>query len=342
MMNQHERNVVLIVGATGSLGKSVVAEFQRRGTRLRLVGRSLESFEQAGFRSDEKTAITGGECTQKMELIVCKDVTDRNAWSDRWFRDVKLAVCVARPRALKARDYVSYTAMIQNLSDLVCANSVPNLMMLGRPYVEEYPFGMTPSMLVVQCAEKQARERFRVTDSSRLTIVRIAEMSEFGYLLELARITRIWFCVWGKEPKLQPMSARDFATAVAVYAKQDANMPELLIGGPQVLTWSELGASISEALGKQLFIISVPMIFFKVWIGVLCLAKSLLPFLEGFENILKVMSIPMIANCTNDDFECIGDDRLDAFLRAHAVAGHATWKKRIFMSWNRAAKPKNE
>ena len=168
-------------------------------------------------------------------------------------------------------------------------------------------------------------------------------MSEFGHILELTSITRLWFCAWGKDPNHQPISSRDFATGVAAFAAKDNSSPELLLGGPQVLTWSELSVLISEALGKQIIVISLAIIFYKVWVGVVGLTKSLLPFLEGFENVLKISTIPMISNCTNDEFECVGMDHADAHLRAQAAAGRATYvKERIVLPWHKTAKTKKD
>jgi len=329
-----ERNTVLIVGATGSLGKPLVAEFQARGIPLRLVGRSEESFTQAGYEQPSQTS-------ERLELVVCRDVTDRTAWSDTWFRDVRLVVCVARPRGLKAGDLMQYAATIDNLCDAVCINNVPRLILLGLPYFEgSPPFGLSSSMTVIARAEEHARERFQRSDcSSQLTISRINEMSEMGHLLEIARTLHFWPRVFGRDTKLQPVSARDFALAVATFSEQDHydNKPELLIGGPQVVTWSELGNSISKAIGKRLVVVPLPLMILQVWIGFIRLAKWLVPFLQVFESILQIATIPMILNTTSNEFESIGSDRLDDYLvdRARAGEGEDWLHKRIRLSRER-------
>lgn len=80
------RDTVLIVGATGSIGIPIVAELLRRGHKLRLFGRSKESFTRAGY--------LGGK---SIDIVICKDVTDPTNYRDTWFTDVTCLLCVARP-----------------------------------------------------------------------------------------------------------------------------------------------------------------------------------------------------------------------------------------------------
>ena len=320
-----QRNVVLIVGATGALGTPLVAELRRRGTPLRLLGRSRESFLQSGFLNDNDA-----EMTERLDLVVCEDVTDRNAWSDDWFKDVKIVLCVARPRAMKAGEHEAYAAMIRNLTDMVCNNNVPRLMIHGLPYVREYVLGEPAGVLMDQQSLKLARERVNHSTCSNLTISHMsADMSGIGSLLRLARTTRIWLCAWGRDPKMQPVSERDYATAVASFADSNDTKPELLVGGPQVLTWRELGKSISNAIGKQLFVISLPLFVFKVLIGVIGIAKRLLPFMERIEYILKVVAVPMISDLTNDEFVHVGSDTVDAHLRSSAAVEETAYVHKI-------------
>jgi hypothetical protein len=256
---------------------------------------------------------------------------------------VKLVVCMARPRGAKPEDYIPYVHMIRNLSNAVCVNKVPCMLMHGLPYLDKLVLGETPSFSQLRLVEKMARERFPLAASSsnnkddknsaggicsQLVISRISEMSEIGFLLEASRMIRVWLCVRGLDPKLQPISARDFAVAVCDFAEKDHNchtpMQELLVGGPQIITWRELGRSISQAIGRRHFEISLPLWVFSIWIAFFGFAKFILPFLEGLENVFKYAVMPMTANTTSGEFESVGSDRIEEFLREHAASDQAT------------------
>jgi putative NADH-flavin reductase len=312
--NRCERDVVMVVGATGSLGKPIVEEFRRRGVPLRLLGRSRETFEQSGFltKGSDESAMP------KVELIIC-DLTDHNALQNCWFEDVKLLVCVARPRSLKLNDSMTFAVTIQNLSDMVCRNKVPRMIMLGHPYLEKYLFDKTPTMYQIQRAEDEAKNRFSKqsinSDFSKLTIARTGEMSEMIHLLGFSRAIHVWLCVWGCDPKHQPISAHDFAIAMYDFMEaEDSHISEYLVGGPQVLTWSEIGHSISKALGRRHIVIPLPLCFFSFWIYCFGVGKCIFPFLEGLENILKLVAMPMTSSSRNDDFITVGSDYLDDYL----------------------------
>jgi hypothetical protein len=101
----------------------------KSGIPLRILGRSRESFK-AGLTSHKGLA-----------LMVCTDVTNRGEFRDEWFLDVKAVVCVARPRAGKHGDQEAYMSLIQNLSDEVCDNGVPHMLLLSIPYLDRLLFG---------------------------------------------------------------------------------------------------------------------------------------------------------------------------------------------------------
>lgn len=321
-----ERNVVLVVGSTGSLGKAVVTELRQRGIPLRLLGRSRESFVSAGLTIEKN-----------VELVVCTDVTDFAAFHEDWFLDVKSVICVARPRWSKADDREIFAPLVQNLSEAVLTNGVPNMLLLGLPYVDRFLFGLTRNMETYRGVEMCVREIFEAQSSdksegSSLSIVRITEMSEIGALLEFARMTGLWLRITGSDPYSQPISAKDFATAVARLVQGDDKWKEeILLGGPDIISWRELGKLIEKSIGKRLFLVSLPLCVLKVMVRTLDYAGTILPFLEGLANVLKIVSIPMTANATSDKHQSVGEDRLEDYLREHAKPGVATdVQNRIF------------
>jgi hypothetical protein len=213
------------------------------------------------------------------------------------------------------------------------------MLLLGVPYVDKFLFGLTPNAESYRGVETDVRERFdaQAQDKSEgpsLSIVRIAEMSEVGHLLEFARMTGLWLCMMGYDPCMQPISARDFATAVARLLQGGGEWKEeILLGGPDIISWRQLGRLIEETIGKRLFHISIPLCILKVMVYMLNFAGMILPFLEGLANVLKLASIPMTANATSDKHERIGVDHLEDYLREHTKPGEATdVRNRIFGS----------
>lgn len=300
---------MLVVGATGSLGTVLVPELERSGIPLRILGRSRESFVKAGLDSKKD-----------VELVICADVTDRGAFRDEWFEDVKAVVCVARPRAGKPGDGEAFVSLLENLSDFVCTNRVPHMLLLGIPYMDQFLFGLTPRAEATQASEVSLRERFEAAADSELSIVRIAEMSEIGILLDMARKSRVWPCMMGYNPRVQPITARDFAAAVAgLLGDAEAKWkPQLLWGGPQVFTWRQLGSLMEDAAGKRMLFIPVPFIFWQTLIYMFQFAGMFIPVSNRMAVVLQLTGMIMTANATSDRHEKFGKDSVEAYLKEHS------------------------
>ena len=336
------RDAILIIGATGSLGVPLVAELRRRGHHLRLVGRSWESFEAAGYAGDNnKNSASARRGTPSLsessdvDLVVCKDVTSRGAFPDEWFHDVSCAICVARPRSLKEGDSASYHEMIDNISDAVRVNGVPRLLIHGIPYLDGNQFGESPTMSILKNAESSARQRFEGCDtSSTLTISRICELSEILHIIESVEMIGFFPCASGCNPLLHPVSARDFATAIADFAEDETcTMSELMVGGPQRMTWRELGQSISRSSNDSLSLRTFPLIVYKALLLFLSVLSRIFPALRGLCLSLRMIMIPMTTNTANDSFICVGSDDVDSFIQGHVGKVGDGWvHKKLFGS----------
>mmetsp|Transcript_11160 Transcript_11160/g.22838 ORF Transcript_11160/g.22838 Transcript_11160/m.22838 type:complete len:609 (+) Transcript_11160:135-1961(+) len=318
------RETTLIIGATGSLGVPLVTELRRRGHHLRLIGRSWESFVTAGYAGDND-----------VDLVVCADVTSRDAFPDEWFHDVSCVICVARPRSLKKGDSASYHEMIDNISDAVCVNGVPRLLIHGIPYLDGNQFGESPTMSILKNAESSARHRFEGCDtSSTLTISRMCELSEILHIIESVEMIGFFPCASGCNPLLHPVSARDFATAIADFAEDEAcTMSELLVGGPQRITWRALGQSISRSRQDRISLWTFPLFMYKTLIMFLSVLSRIFPALRGLCLSLRMIVIPMTANTANDSFIYIGSDDVDSFIQGQGGEVGDGWvHKKVFGS----------
>jgi hypothetical protein len=308
---KQQRDVVLVVGSTGSLGKPLVSKLRQRDVSIRLLGRSKDCLVRAGL-----------EESHNLDLVFCHDVTNRSSFLDEWFQDVHTVVCLARPRGLTSNDHATFEGLIANLSKCVCENQVPSMKMLGVPYLDQWLFEKIPSVKAIERAELTAKKIFDSSGhSSSLTIFRLAEMSEIGHMMEIANMTRLWISIHGYNPRVRPISADDFGEYGAEWVTSvDNTRSEFCIDGPQDITHTELGRSISQALGKRLFFLAIPLWIFQVLIQILHAKILILPGLEGIENVLILLGLGMTGNATSENHEITGKDRLDDFLFQHALA----------------------
>lgn len=143
----NNRDTVLVVGSTGSLGRPIVEKLlQMHRYKVRLLARSRESLEKAGYIN----RYNGMPESEDLEYVVCNDVTDRSQFLDEWFVDIISVICVARPRSLQ-HDAKDFVPMVKNLCDAVCSNKVPRLMLHGMPYIRDSPFKVeSPTMKIIQ------------------------------------------------------------------------------------------------------------------------------------------------------------------------------------------------
>lgn len=313
MSTKHKhRDVVLLIGSTGSLGGDIFRVLEERNVPLRLLGRSWESFQRAGFSKED------------LDLVVCSDVNDPAAYDASWFEDVSLVVCVARPRYPSTKaERTAYVGLVTNLSDMVCRFHVPNMLLLGAPYFDKYLLGVTPSagLGAAQQAEECAKERFSRQEVSHLTVARISEMSEAGLLLQMAQKFGVWLCIYGYNPRMGFISSHDFALAVAQFAdqKNHEHQHDLLVAGPMVVTWRELGHLVSDALGRPPYFLELPfwVTAIRILVPLLRLFGKVVPVLGKIANVLVIGSIPMTTDTISDDHVYIGSDRVEDYLREY-------------------------
>jgi hypothetical protein len=208
------------------------------------------------------------------------------------------------------------------------------MLLHGFPYLEANKMGKTPHMQVRKEAEKRAKERFDGGTSS-LTISRINEMSEIGHMLEIAQMMGCWLCAYGYNPLLHPVTARDFAKAVADFCEDHSSdhrkCEEFLVGGPRQITYKDLGRAISNVCEKPLIFVTLPLIVYRFLVWLLGFLGCVSPMLRGISYSLKVLGVAMTTNTANDKFIFVGSDTIDEYLREHAAPGKLTWvQEKVF------------
>lgn len=117
---------------------------------------------------------------------------------------------------------------------------------------------------------------------------------------------------------MHPISARDFANAVADYAEDSTLITdELLVGGPDRITWRELGNIIAQK--RDIHLVALPLAVYKLLLAFVSLASMLLPALNGLCLSMRLILIPMTTNTANDKFMYVGSDTIEAVLNANEI-----------------------
>lgn len=123
---------------------------------------------------------------------------------------------------------------------------------------------------------------------------------------------------------MHPISAHDFATSVADYAEDPSlRTKEFLVGGPDKLTWRELGMKVSEK--RHIRLVTLPLLIYKLLLMIIGLLSDAIPALKGLCLSMRLMMIPMTTNTANDEFISVGSDTIDAFLNATTFDDKNGW-----------------
>jgi hypothetical protein len=217
---------------------------------------------------------------------------------------------------MKKGDKDQFGPFAESLCDAACRNHVPRFLFLSIPYVERFVLGKTVTMKVFDSIEVKLRERI-AKSTTFLTVARLSEMSEMGHLMEMVSYLHFWPYVPGYDVQMQPISARDFGLAVVDYCKSDKAPEEYLVGGPQIVRWSEFREIVSSVIGKDLWSIPVPLLLLRFWEMVLTMARVFTPILGTICDLIKLATIPMLSDTRNDDFVTFGSDRIQEVLLNH-------------------------
>jgi len=226
---------VLVAGATGYLGGFVVRELAARGYRVKALARAPEKLAGVQDAVDE---IAVAEVTRPETLThVCEGV-----------EVVFSSIGITRQAdGLSFRD-VDYQGN-RNLLDAALRAGVKRFV-----YVSVLD---GPDLRHLDIVE--AHEAF--VDELRAAAIDSAVLRPTGYFsdmtqfLDMARHGRVWLVGTG-EHRVNPVHGADLA-AVCADAIEGGG-PEIDVGGPEILTWTEIAQLAFRALGKSPRVNRVP------------------------------------------------------------------------------------
>lgn len=227
---------ILVTGASGYVGSTLIGHLRADGHRLRAFGRDGDRVRRAlGPAADAVTILTGDTLTGRgldraldgvdvaYYLIHSMEPSADGPFADRERRS---AECFAAAAARTGVRRVVY------LGGLVPAGAIPSRHLASRLAVEEILLGGVPDSVAL-----------------RASIVIGAGSRSFRFLVRLVeRLPVLALPAW-RDHRTAPIDARDVMAFLACAATSSAvSGCSLDIGGPDVLSYGEMIASIADLM----------------------------------------------------------------------------------------------
>ena len=247
---------VLLIGATGRLGRHVLGELSRRGNyRVRGLVRSRERLEEicrAQGLEVESIEVFVGDATKPETLEgVCEGI------------DVLISTLGAPLSAGRTKGGVSYTdvdlAGNKNLLAEALKAGVKKFV-----YVSVFGAHLYPHLEYVKAHEDFVRELRAARGMEHCVIRPTGFFYVFAEFLQMAR-RGVAALIGEGDKRTNPIDERDLAE-VCVEAIKTARR-EIMVGGPEVYTRREIIELAFAALGKKPRLIRVPPRVFKLMLG---------------------------------------------------------------------------
>ena len=224
---------VFIAGATGYLGRHLCAEYRRRGWRVHALVRNA-----ARARGLQADALITAEATRPQSLTGVMDGADL----------VISALGITRQADGMGYREVDYGANLNLLSEALRAG-VPRFAyvhVLNAPAMAEVPLVAAKAAFV---------RALQSADIASTVIAPSGYFSDMADFLAMARSGRVWLFGSGAG-RINPIHGADLAAATAEAIA--AGRGWLDIGGPDILTQTELAQAAFAALGKPARITRLP------------------------------------------------------------------------------------
>lgn len=225
---------VLVAGATGALGRHIVAELRRRGHGVRVLSRSLERARGLGIRDED--IVVADALTEPEQLARAVQGTDR----------VVSTLGAPVSPGLSSRAGFTHVDVRANLALLAAARAarVPRFVYVsthGGPDLDDVRY--VTAHRRVEAALAAARGSLSST-SVRPT----GYFSALAAFLDMAKKGPLPL-LGGKDARSNPIHDEDLARVVVEQLDEGPLVVEA--GGPDVLTRADMGALAFRALGKE-------------------------------------------------------------------------------------------
>jgi uncharacterized protein YbjT (DUF2867 family) len=227
---------VLVVGATGYLGKFIVKELKSQGYLIRALSRDNQKIEPVKQYVDE---VILGEAT-KPETIngMCKNID----------------IVVSSLGITKQKDGLTYMDVDYQANKNVLAEALKDNVKTFM-YISVFNSDKLRHLEIVKAKERFAQELKEA--GIEYIIIRsngfFSDMSEFFNMANRGRI----YLFGNGEYRCNPIHGADLAEACVKWL--DMNGGEFNIGGPEILTQNEIASQAFDVLEKRLKITYIPL-----------------------------------------------------------------------------------
>lgn len=235
---------VLIAGATGYLGRHLVAEFRANGWYVLALVRSAERARATGLEAD---AMIEAEATRPKDLIGIME---------------GIELVVSALGITRQKDGLSY-------ADVDFQANANLLAEAERAGVDRFAYvhvlGAEKMQDVALIRAKQDFVDLLLASPIASTVIRPGGyFSDMGDFLDMAAGGRVWLFGDG-EKRLNPIHGADLAAAIRKSA--EVGVANLEIGGPRLFTQNELAELAFASLGKSAKITHLPawMLSAAIW-----------------------------------------------------------------------------
>jgi uncharacterized protein YbjT (DUF2867 family) len=262
---------VLVVGATGYLGKFIVKELKSQGYWVRALSRDNQKIESVKHYVDE---VVLGEAT-KSETIngLCKNI-------DIVFSSLGIT---------KQKDGLSYMDVDyqanRNVLDEALIENVKTFM-----FISVFNSNKLRHLEIVKAKERFAQD-LKKADIEHIIIRPNGFFSDIAEFLNMANRGRIYLFGNG-EFRCNPIHGADLAEACVKWL--DTNGGEFNIGGPEILTQNEIASQAFEVLEKMPKITYTPLMVRNLIVKFARIFTSVKTY-GPIEFFMTVLAMDMVA-----------------------------------------------
>ena len=271
---------VLVVGATGYIGKFVVKELVSRGYQVVAFCREKSGIGGKAGKEETMKEFPGAE-------VVFGDVTDVQSLSKVGFAkpvDVVVSCLASRTGGIKDSNLIDYQATA-NAMNAGRKNGAQHFVLLSAICVQK-------PLLEFQRAKLKFEKELMEAGDITYSIVRpTAFFKSLAAQVELVKDGSPYVMFGdGKLAACKPISERDLASFIADCVQEEDKMNKVLpIGGPgEALTALDQGQMLFDITGRKPWFFPVPVAVMDGAIGMFDFLASIFPQLEDSAEFAKI------------------------------------------------------
>jgi uncharacterized protein YbjT (DUF2867 family) len=228
-------DTILVAGATGFVGGHLVPELLARGQQVRCLTRDPDTLADVAWR--DRVEVVRGDVSDWLSLEAAMDGVERAAYL---VHGMESAARRLVPREIE---------MARTFRDAAVRARLSQIVYLGGLVDEATLPTMSPHMYARLQAGTELRRGEVATVELRAAIVLGAGSASFRMLRAVARLPVTFAPPWTRS-RCQPIAIDDVVAYLAdTLARDDLGTRVVEVGGPDVLTYQEMGQRYREVAG---------------------------------------------------------------------------------------------